>query len=274
MTAMNEPTPSVQDLVAQVNALQQRLALLERRRTVRARWLVASALVIASVAWGQLTVFAQDTPAIASQVNGNFNQLKSKVGPVTTQQVTLTGDTQLVAGSSGRAALASANVAFGVPIIEVQHTNQTQGVGLGWASVFATGSSADVSLTLSPKGNGRVIVNELVANTESAFELSCGEASYLSSLQGTPFCCRINVRDGAVTCTLASNANGGAWGGGTFVYPGMTATTAGRYHLSCVAGAPGANFPFCCRINANTGSTVCGQGNSYGLGSSGNATVF
>src|SRR5262245_12323930 len=83
---MREPGAEADVLVIEVRELKARLAALERRRA-RARWWVLAAVVGASVAYGQLTVFAPDTPAVASQVNANFALLKSwieaKVGPTT-----------------------------------------------------------------------------------------------------------------------------------------------------------------------------------------------
>jgi hypothetical protein len=98
------------------------------------------------------------------------------------------------------------------------------------------------------------------------YELSCGESSFLTTFQGYAFCCQINVRNGETRCNLATNTPATTWSATSFIYPNMTATTLGHYHLSCVAGTPSANFPFCCRMDANTGATQCGQGANYGLG--------
>jgi hypothetical protein len=68
-------------------------ATLERPRR-RMNWLaVGVALVLCStLAFGQLVTFNVDQPALASEVNGNFNQLKvwleQKVGPVGTNSIT------------------------------------------------------------------------------------------------------------------------------------------------------------------------------------------
>ena len=90
---------NVDELANEVEQLKQRLVLLERRKRLRARWLAVMVLAAGSVAFAQLTVFTPDTPALASEVNGNFNQLKTwleqKVGPVGTAAVTVTGQTTL-----------------------------------------------------------------------------------------------------------------------------------------------------------------------------------
>ncbi len=67
-------------------------ALVRRRQF---RWVFAAGLGLATVAFAQLTVFSPNAPAIASQVNGNFNQLKTwleqKVGTVGSANITTTG---------------------------------------------------------------------------------------------------------------------------------------------------------------------------------------
>jgi hypothetical protein len=44
-------------------------------------------------------------------------------------------------------------------IAEFKAQNQTQGVGIGFNTVRATGSNANVDLTLSPKGTGKIVVS-------------------------------------------------------------------------------------------------------------------
>lgn len=91
----------LEDVLREVAVLKQRVVELEGRRRVRARWLAAAVVVVASAAFGQLTVFTADSPAIASEVNGNFNQLKTwleqKVGTVGSANVNVTGTTTLAA---------------------------------------------------------------------------------------------------------------------------------------------------------------------------------
>jgi len=47
--------------------------------------------------------------------------------------------------------------------IEFLHTNLTQGIGLGYNTIYATGSSPDVPLGLTAKGNGKI---SLKGNTD------------------------------------------------------------------------------------------------------------
>jgi hypothetical protein len=97
-------------VLREVEVLKQRLAEVERQRQFRARWLVASVLVVASVAFGQLTVFNADSPAVASQVNGNFNQLRTwleqKVGAAGSANVSVTGTLNV----TGTTTLAATNI--------------------------------------------------------------------------------------------------------------------------------------------------------------------
>ncbi len=90
-----------------VDRLQERLELVSLTREAlvqhaapvrnpfRARWVVAAVMVVAGLAFAQLTTFAADTPAMANEVNGNFTQLRTwieqKVGTVGSASVAVTG---------------------------------------------------------------------------------------------------------------------------------------------------------------------------------------
>lgn len=45
------------------------------------------------------------------------------------------------------------------PIAEFRHDNETQGVGIGYASVYATGSNANQTLFVSARGSGGLVLN-------------------------------------------------------------------------------------------------------------------
>ena len=83
-----------QSLRAELHALRARLGELERRRSRRTAAFFVAFVLVAGTAWGQLVVFSPDTPARASEVNQNFDQLKQwleqKVGPVGSSVVTFT----------------------------------------------------------------------------------------------------------------------------------------------------------------------------------------
>ena len=63
-------------------------------RRPRARWFAALA-VVGTVAFAQLTTFSPNSPALASEVNGNFTTLRTwleqKVGTVGTNNITTAG---------------------------------------------------------------------------------------------------------------------------------------------------------------------------------------
>ncbi len=258
------PAPaSVEVLVSEVQELRARVALLERRR----RWSVGvlGALVLVGLSSrvsfasgsscsetlpGLLTPFCPDEPAQAAVVNQNYRELirlvETKVGALGVPSGTTPG-----AAGSGTISTAS----------------------LTTTGALSSGSLTTGSVSATSVNSTTATINTLNVTSQPGFQLSCGEASYLGATQGNPFCCRINVSTGDTTCNLSTGANGTTWSASVINYPGLSATTTGRYSLSCVAGAPGANYPFCCRINVNNGAVTCGQGNNYSLGSAGQLSV-
>jgi hypothetical protein len=102
---MNRPTPEVDDAVAQrIERREQHIALLEHqlreqaspaRRFSGGRWVVTALFLAAGVASAQLVTFTANTPARASEINGNFSQLQSwleaKVGSVASPDITASG---------------------------------------------------------------------------------------------------------------------------------------------------------------------------------------
>jgi hypothetical protein len=75
-------------------------------RRFGARALIAAALVVASAAFAQLTVFQPDTPAQASTVNANFSQLRTwienKVGSTASNDVSIAAANKVSFGSTTR----------------------------------------------------------------------------------------------------------------------------------------------------------------------------
>lgn len=241
--AVAELATELRQVRAELDALKGRRRA--GRRTLAAGLVALSALAAAGLAHAStltdgLYVFVANEPAVATEINANFSTLRqylrNKVGQdLTSQNVAVPG---------------------------------TLSAGATTVGSLSTGGSVSAgSLTVS---GATVLSGTTVYN---GYELSCGESSFSSSLNGFAFCCQLNVRNGETKCNLATTGGATSWSGSSFVYPNLGATTLGRYHLSCVAGAPGANYPFCCRMDALTGSTVCGQGNSYTLGSAGNSSV-
>ena len=174
--------------------VRSRLAALEAERITsrrRVRWLggatVLAALVgtAASAATGACPnglpfCFTADSPAIATEVNTNFAQLKewleSKVGTVATPVKITTGATVSTVTpptQASRALFVSANTAgFNEPIVDFRHDNLTQGVGIGWSSVMATGTAPNQDLFLIAKGTGQVTISSNTLNV-GASTTSC-----------------------------------------------------------------------------------------------------
>jgi hypothetical protein len=184
----------------ELESLRRRVSELEARvpPSPRRRWLGALAVVAAALAGtafgangacpnGLPFCFTADSPALASEVNHNFSQLKewleAKVGPTSTSTVTagtinattLTTSGAVVAnsvriqqGTTSNVTAAGTSPFFVSGVIsdgtansggfEFRHDNLTQGIGLGFNTIYATGSSPSVSLQLKAKGSGTVNV--------------------------------------------------------------------------------------------------------------------
>ncbi|HEY0880630.1 MAG TPA: hypothetical protein VGD87_03810, partial [Archangium sp.] len=75
-------------------------------RRFGARAVIAAALVMASAAFAQLTVFQPDTPAQASTVNANFTQLRTwienKVGSTASNDVSIAAANKVSFGATTR----------------------------------------------------------------------------------------------------------------------------------------------------------------------------
>ncbi|MBX7097378.1 MAG: hypothetical protein K1X89_06690 [Myxococcaceae bacterium] len=101
---MNDPALDPSQLAEQLEILRRKVETLEAQNVRRAarssglkKGLLAAALVlvVSNVAWGQLKTFVAGSPALASDINGNFTQLKTwleqKVGTSGSADVTVTG---------------------------------------------------------------------------------------------------------------------------------------------------------------------------------------
>lgn len=258
------PPPSIEVLLSEVESLRARVAVLERRRRLwslavvgvlvavglTSRVSFASGAACNEVLPGLLTPFCPDEPAMASVVNQNYRELiklvETKVGSISI-------DAGVAPGAAGTGSISTTSV-------------NTSGA-------VTAGSLSAGSITTSSFSTASANIQSLNAVSESGYMLSCGHGSYLGSVQGNPFCCRMNVSNGDTVCNISTNANGSAWSTTSIAYPGLGATTTARYALACNAGEPGANFPFCCRMNVNSGVATCGQGTNYALGSAGQANV-
>lgn len=169
----------LQALRARVEQLEaDRRATLARARALRRRAAVALAATLAlagpvalaasgSCPNGLPFCFAADAPAQAEQVNHNFAQLKEwteqKVGAVGSAEVRIqTGPTSNVALASGKSLVVTGSWGDGLTNnggVEFRHDNQSQGIGFGFNTVYATGTNADQDLNLKARGNGVIRAN-------------------------------------------------------------------------------------------------------------------
>lgn len=169
----DRPPASLESVLAELEQVKRRVAELEAaarpaRRRLQGRWVIALTLAAGSLAFAQLTVFQAGGPARASEVNGNFNQLRlwieEKVGAVGSPDVVVTGAARIQAGSTSNAAAAtgkalfvSANAATAdTAILEVRNDSLTQGLALGPSTLSATGSSVNQNIHLKARGDGGV----------------------------------------------------------------------------------------------------------------------
>lgn len=230
-------------------ALTARLAALEAELTARkgaSRRVVAIGAVLSltavGTAWaatgscpnGLPFCFTADQPAVASEVNHNFAQLKEwlegKVGAVGSAPVFPSATVQGAATFSSGATF-SGGATF-------PSTNSFAG-----ATTFGGGSSLTVNGTFLQPG----------------YEVSC-----FSSTNIAPVCCRLAVRDGSTSCLRATDGAATAWNGPAVQTP-FTAAAAGRYSLHCWPGFGGINYPGCCRAELNSGAVRCKSANDWNL---------
>lgn len=186
------PQPTLEELAAQVQSLRAELDA-RRRMTRSALTVLALAGVVTAtgygIAWaaggvcagGMPHCFAQNTPAIAADVNDNFTHLSNwlllKTGDAGTPNIstsgsatigngivspkgliTMTGPLDVGAYAGGKLMYLSGNIGPASGGFEIRHDNQTQGVGLGYNTVYATGTWADQPLYLQGNGAGGVQV--------------------------------------------------------------------------------------------------------------------
>jgi hypothetical protein len=254
MTTEVELTERLKDMQQRLESMEaeRRAEQLARRRTRRVFTvgLLLSTLTGGGIAYaangncpnGLPYCFGADTPALASEVNHNFMQLKEwveqKTGAVGNAAVRIqTGATSNVSTASGKALFVSGEMGDGSSDnggIEFRHDNLTQGIGFGFNTIYATGSAADQHLRLKSRGaNGRVILN---GNTEVTNNLTVaggttttggvtinGDLVVPNNQHGTCYttgygCGFINCNNGYFMAGLDIGENEDCGGGGDFDY--------------------------------------------------------
>ncbi len=178
--------PTIEDLAVELTALRAELAQ-QRNATRRTKRLALSFVLAGLVAATGAGVanaasrgcpssfpvcFTPDSPALAGDVNENFTTaqdwLEQKVGPVRDAGVLIHGEVLINRGGNPAAATAAAgkplfvsalSVGGAGPIAEFRHDNLSQGIGIGFNTIYATGANTNQDLNLTPQPAGRVIVN-------------------------------------------------------------------------------------------------------------------
>lgn len=184
--------------------------------------------------------FRADDPATASEVNHNFAQLKEWL--------------EAKVGTRGQ------NFAVSTPATFANSTTFSA------TSTFSQGSTFNSTATFngSTTFNSTVTVAGLTVNgtpTVDGLETEC----VIGTPGGNyPWCCQINVRNGATTCRVSTlNWNRTSWG--SVVTGPFAATTAGSWSLRCMPGVENATFPACCRTNRINGTTQCAIAQNWSL---------
>lgn len=129
--------------------------------------------------------FTADSPALATEVNHNFSQLKEWLenkagatsstalnaangatignGATITPSLNVSTSTPAIAApsSTGRALFVTGTTTLeDQPILDVRHTNLSQGVSFGWNTIAASGTATNQDLFLRGKGTGSVQVSD------------------------------------------------------------------------------------------------------------------
>ena len=132
--------------------------------------LIVAGLAVPSAAWAQLVTFSANTPAIAAQVNGNFQQLRTwleqKVGPVGTSDITTSGAITASSLTVGTAAVSGNSTIAGT----LTTTGQiSANGGLTGSNVVING----VNLRPKPNNNGTTNCDSYCSGSFLGFTGSC-----------------------------------------------------------------------------------------------------
>ena len=190
-----------------------------------------------------------DTPALADEINANNKQLvdwlQQKVGTVGSADVRINSGSStplFVSGNLGGGDLNNGGVEF-------KHSNGTQGVGIGFNTVYATGSNADQALQLKAKGNE-------VVRSLSDFSVN-GSVNVSGNINAASFNNNGNISFGGLTATSLSTggnltASGNSWGSGPSDQGGFSAGGT----CPATAGQDCPNGQYMCGIKY---TNVCGN---------------
>ena len=163
-------------------------------RRPRARWLAALA-VVGTVAFAQLTTFTPDSPALASEVNGNFATLKTwleqKVGTVGTNNITTAGS--MSAGSVSAGAITGTGAVTGASLVTGGNLNVSGDSALGASgrtltingtvNSFGTSQSLSVNTQYTTGSDGFLVVHVEATGTCNSGLVSIGGVINSSELR-------------------------------------------------------------------------------------------
>jgi hypothetical protein len=161
----------IETLATEVAELRRQLAGLQAAKARRNRWLIAGALLVGGTAFAStltdgLYVFAPNTPALASEINANFNQLRTwmrnKVG-MDLNSADIVGPGNISAAGAMSAASwsgplnAAGNVSVGANGTTLSVTGSVSMMGasaaLTYGQVYLAGTDGFVFATLQTQSN-------------------------------------------------------------------------------------------------------------------------
>ncbi len=274
---MSQPEPTA-DVLKELAALRARLGELEhaqaQRRVARRRaWVALTSVCVAGLGGvafaasppctnGIPFCFQANSPALATEMNTNFAQLKTWLEAKTGGTGTAAAPSRDIS-TPGNITGAKLTATGYAPAYQNWNTFQTSGTGAGGAGIVndnvsyralmvvgntSGGGARHISLFDDVTVNGALTVGGRVIS--SGYEVSCatGTSGYHFG-----FCCRMNKRTGATECKHGTSTSFTAWANVTTPF---AATTDGSYSLSCAGHGSSANWPICCRTEAS-GATSC-----------------
>jgi hypothetical protein len=247
-------------------------------RRLNPRWAVA-AIVLGSVAFAQLTTFTANSPAVASQVNANFTQLKTwleqKVGVAGTAAVTITGGATITGATNITGATAVTGTLSTSGALSPERINfpyapwgAVQGAGgasivnenAGYKALMLAGNNAAGGVRKIQLYDDVYVEGELTVKGFSgpAYEMECAEGE---SGINYGYCCRLNKKTGVVNCKY-SPGGGSGWGGWSAAADAFAGGTDAPYSLTCTAHKSGVVYPLCCRTGASGAVSCVYSGNN------------
>lgn len=120
---------------------------------------VDSAAVVSAMTASDLQLRTNNTNRVVVQANSGNVGIGPNVGvgPVPASKLDIAAAARTGTHGSGLALYVTGDMGEGSGGLEVRHSNGTQGVGLGYNTIYATGTLADQDLTISSRGAGKLV---------------------------------------------------------------------------------------------------------------------